>query len=192
MKLNSKSEWHSARLPCLQVEVGSKVEQEEYRGTRQPRRCLEPGTTAPVSNKRPGTGLQGTQHPEGAGARRKRARVDMDRRGGTTQGAESQGVGQHDQPDVMPNRVLMDGPEDKIVTVEGQKSQDVQPSVADSVLNPEIRGGEDRGQKIVPGHGPRVVGGPRTLRECWRFMSMDIRERGKSQGGGGVKKTTKV
>ena len=54
MKLNSKSEWHSARLPRLQVEVGSKVDQEEYRGTRQPKRYLEPTSGAPVSTKRQG------------------------------------------------------------------------------------------------------------------------------------------
>ena len=92
-------------------------------------------------------------------------------------------VGQFDQPDVVPDKVLEGGSEDKIVTVEGEESQDVQPSETDTVLSKEI--GRESGQKIVPGHGPRAVGGPKTLKEAWRFMSTDIRERSKLQRGGG-------
>ena len=55
IRLNSKGEWHSARIPHLQVEVGTKViHQGDYRGPQQPWRPLpQPGSQPKRKNQSP-------------------------------------------------------------------------------------------------------------------------------------------
>ena len=180
-RLNSKGEWHSARMPRLQVEVGTWVQQSEYRGSEQPWRPIEH-----VNHKEKEKGKKRTTEndKEPATKRRKKseeievAKETQEEMIGEKEKTTTRNEGVEEKWRLERDQIVTRKETDKAPSSNG-KIEQMQQKNNTEVLGDVVEEVKETQEEQVDNMEEKEKSTKKRkgMREEWKFMSTDIRER---------------